>query len=131
MTTRYAPDAYQQMQVLSSDPRMLVLLLCQALVRNLLRARRAIESGDYEEKSLALTQASDILDELICSLRVDVGGELAQNLCALYAHLQAQLVEVDLRDDLDRLGYVDSIAGKLANAWEEALERCQQQTQAA
>ncbi len=129
MASKYAPEAYQEMQVLGSDPRQLVVLLCQALVRYLIRAEDAIGREDWETKADALSRAQQILSELICALDEEVGGELAEQLRALYAHLQMQLVDVDLQDDLDRLAYVTEIATKLVGAWEEALDRCQQQVE--
>ncbi|MGC9319480.1 MAG: flagellar export chaperone FliS [Armatimonadota bacterium] len=122
-----APQAYQQMQVLGSDPRRLVVLLCQALVTYLRRTESAIRARDYRTKGAALCQAQAIFSELICSLDTGIGGDLAERLRALYAHLQRQLVDVDLQDDLDRLAYVTEIAEKLGDAWEEALRRCQQE----
>ena len=127
MASKYAPEAYQEMQVLGSDPRQLVVLLCQALLRYLVRAEDAIGREDWETKADALNRAQQILSELICALDEEVGGELAEQLRALYAHLQMQLVDVDLQDDLDRLAYVTEIATKLVSAWEEALDRCQEQ----
>jgi flagellar secretion chaperone FliS len=127
MASKYAPQAYQEMQVLGSDPRQLVVLLCQALVRYLVRTEEAIKREDWETKAAALIRAQQILSELICALDEEIGGELATQLRALYAHLQRQLVDVDLQDDLDRLAYIIEIASKLVNAWEEALERCQEQ----
>ncbi|MEA3402302.1 MAG: flagellar export chaperone FliS [Armatimonadota bacterium] len=120
-----APQAYQQMQVLGSDPRQLVVLLCQAVVTYLRRAERAIKARDYQTKSDALCRAQAIFSELICSLDTEIGEDLAERLRALYAHLQRQLVDVDLQDDLDRLAYVTEIAEKLGDAWEEALRECQ------
>ncbi|MGI5817241.1 MAG: flagellar export chaperone FliS [Armatimonadota bacterium] len=127
MASKYAPEAYQEMQVLGSDPRQLVVLLCQALVRYLMRADDAIRRRDWETKSAALCRAQQIFSELICSLDEEIGGELAEQLRALYVHLQRQLVDVDLQDDLDRLAYVSEMAARLVNAWEEALERCREQ----
>lgn len=127
MASKYAPQAYQEMQVLGSDPRQLVVLLCQALVRYLVRTEEAIKREDWETKAAAVIRAQQILSELICALDEEIGGELATQLRALYAHLQRQLVDVDLQDDLDRLAYIIEIASKLVNAWEEALERCQEQ----
>ncbi len=127
MTVPQAPDAYQQMQVLGSDPRQLVVLLCQALVRYLARTEEAIKARDYATKSRAICRAQGILSELICSLDLEIGGELAKDLRRLYAHLQRQLVDVDLQDDLDRLAYVREIADGLVHAWEEALRACRQE----
>ena len=127
MTGKHAPNVYQQMQVLGTDPRRLVVLLCHALVRYLGRAQSAIERSDHEAKGRALVHADRVLSELICSLDLDIGGDLAERLRDLYAHLQRQLVDVDLQDDLDRLSYVREIAGKLADAWEEAARLCQEE----
>lgn len=127
MTGRQAPNVYQQTQVLGSDPRSLVVLLCQALVRYLARAQNAIERRDYEAKAVALVHAEQVLSELICSLDLEIGGDLAGKLRDLYAHLQRQLVDVDLQDDLDRLAYVVEIAEKLRDAWEEAADRCEEE----
>ncbi len=129
MAAGYAPQAYQEMQVLSAEPRQLIILLCQALARYLMRTEDAIRRRDYEAKSAAIDRAQGILSELSCALDDEVGGELAGQLRALYAHLQLQLVDVDLQDDLDRLAYVTEIASKLIHAWEEALERCRHQEQ--
>lgn len=129
MMANHAPNAYQEMQVLGSDPRRLVVLLCQALTRYLVRAHSAIERRDYEAKSRALVHAEQVLSELICSLDLEIGGDLAERLRGLYAHLQMQLVDVDLQDDLDRLRYVMEIAEKLRDAWEEAARRCPEEKQ--
>ena len=104
-------------------------MLCRAIVRYLTRARDAIGRRDWETKSAALIRAQQILSELTCSLDTEIGGDLARGLRDLYTHLQLQLVDVDLQDDLDRLSYVIEIAVKLVNAWEEALERCRDQEQ--
>ncbi len=126
MTGRQAPNAYQEMQVLGSDSRKLVVLLCQALKRYMLRAKSAIESCDYEAKAQALIHANQVLSELICSLDLEAGGEMAENLRDLYVHLQRQLVDVDLQDDIHRLNHVIEITQKLADAWEEAAQKCAQ-----
>ena len=124
-----APSAYQEVQVRGTDPRGLVTLLFQGLMKFLVRARAAVEEQDYARKADALSKAQGILSELICSLDEEKAPDLAPSLKALYAHLQRELVEADLQDDLERLDYVDEIAHKLHDAWEEALEKCQQEEQ--
>lgn len=119
-----APQAYQQTQVLGSDPRRLVILMCQALVRFLERAERAIQRRDFEAKADALYRAQAVLSELECSLDAAAGGELAASLRRFYAGLARRIAEVDLRDDLELLGEVIAGARRLADTWEEALRLC-------
>jgi len=123
----YGPQAYQEVQVRGTDAKGLVIMLFQGLMKFLNRARVAIEQRDYDAKANALYKAEAILGELICSLDEDKAPELSKSLRALYAHLQRELVEADLQDDLERLDYVTEIAQNLSGAWEEALRRCQQQ----
>lgn len=122
-----APSAYQEVQVRGTDPRGLVTLLFQGLMKFLVRARAAVEEQDYAKKADALSKAQGILSELICSLDEEKAPDLAPSLKALYAHLQRELVEVDLQDDVERLAYVTEIAQMIRDAWEEALQICQQQ----
>ena len=68
MASKYAPQAYQEMQVLSADPRQLIILLCQALLRYLVRADDALRRRDYEAKSAAVNRAQGILSELSCEI---------------------------------------------------------------
>jgi len=119
--------AYQAMQVQGADSKRLVILLFRGLLKFLARARAALEGRDYEAKAAALSKAQGILGELICSLDDRQVPELVRALRALYAHLQRELVEADLQDDLARLEYVTEMAQKLCDAWEEALQRCQEQ----
>lgn len=126
MLTARAPQAYQQTQVLGSDPRRLVVLMCQALVRFLERAQRAIERRDFEAKADALYRARAVLSELECSLDVAAGGEVAANLGRLYARMARQVAEVDLSDDPELLHEVIGDARRLADTWEEALRVCLQ-----
>lgn len=123
MATR-APQAYQQTRVLGSDPRRLVVLMCQGLVGFLEQADRAIQRNDFEAKANALYRAQLILSELQCSLDVNAGGELAVNLRRLYAYLSRQIIEVDLSDDRKRLAEVIADSRRLAHTWEEALRLC-------
>jgi len=121
-----APGAYQEVQVRGADRRGLVVLLFQGLLKFLTRAHAALEARDYASKADALSKAQAILSELICSLDEEKAPDLSRSLKALYAHLQRELVEADLTDDLQRLCYAIEIVQKLAKAWEEALRTCQQ-----
>ncbi|MGD9494914.1 MAG: flagellar export chaperone FliS [Armatimonadota bacterium] len=122
-----APQAYHEAQVLGSDRRELVVLMFRALVRYLVRAEQAMGRRDFEAKADALARANAVLSELICSLDEKTGGELAASLRRLYLWMQAELLEVDLNDDGERLGTLIELTRGLARTWEEALRRCRQE----
>ena len=123
----YAPEAYRRTQVEGADRKYLVVLLMQALLTFLGRAGRAIEQRNWEAKARALDRARAVLTELGCSLDESKGGDLARNLQRLYAHWQTRLVAIDLSDDQADLARLQDAVGKLADAWQEAFERCRAQ----
>ncbi len=119
------PDAYKTVQVTSSDPKMLVILLFESARRYLEQARDAIARRDFETKHRRLTLAQEIFTELQLALDDRPAPELARNLRALYAHIIRTITEANLEDSLEKLDYALDIVRKLENAWKEAAQRCQ------
>ncbi len=117
-------QAYRTVEVQSSDPRMLVVMLFQAAVRKVLRARQALGEGQWEEKHTSISRAQEILQHLSLALDETRAPELAPRLAGLYAHLDRVLAEANLDNDADKLDYVLEILTKLAEAWQEAVSRC-------
>lgn len=123
----YGANTYQQTRVEGVEQDYLVILLMQAVLKFLNRAAHAMAEEDRETKADALAKAGAVLSELICSLDEEAGGELARQLRDLYLHWQTQLVDADIEDNLDTLNYVRQAAKGLADAWQEAWERCQRE----
>jgi len=103
---------------------MLVVMLFQAAVRKVLRARQALGEGQWEEKHTSISRAQEILQHLSLALDETRAPELAPRLAGLYAHLDRVLAEANLDNDADKLDYVLEILTKLAEAWQEAVSRC-------
>ena len=118
--------AYQAVQIHSSDPRTLVVLLFEHAVQSVRQAQEAIKQRNWERKHQQISRARQILDYLAASLDDTHAPELVSNLRALYAHLCRTLTEADLEDSLDKLTYAEEILAKLHQAWREAAEKCSQ-----
>jgi len=67
--------AYQKVQAETSSPGELVVLLYDALLKNLRRAVAALEAGESERVNEALTRAQDITLELRAGLDADAERE--------------------------------------------------------
>lgn len=117
--------AYRDVDVQSSDPKMLLLMVFDHAVKCLQEAIRAIETKDWEKKRFNIARAQQVLDYLQATLDDSAAPDLAQNLRALYSHINTQLVEADLQDDIERLRYAHDIMDRLRGAWREAAARCQ------
>ena len=91
MFTSYGPraNAYQRINVETSmhtlDQHQLVSLLYEGVLTSLATARGALARGDVATKCNAISKAVRIIEEgLSTALDIEAGGELAQNLSALY-----------------------------------------------
>src|SRR5215831_2044471 len=98
--------AYREREILSASPARLVVLLFEHAHANLLRARHAVQSGNIEVRVEAIGKARAAISELLASLDVERGGDLARNLSGVYTFILSELVNVGRRRDggqLERL----------------------------
>jgi flagellar protein FliS len=81
-------------------------------------ARRHLASGAIRERSLQIMKAWRILHELGQSLDHQRGGEISPALARLYAYMQTRLIEANTRQADGPLAEVESLLGKLCEAWQ-------------
>jgi len=110
---------YRRMEVVTADPKRLVILCYESVIGNLRLARSCYESGEFEVKANALQKALDVICELRNALDFERGGEIARNLDALYAYMNRRLLDADLRKDLQGIDEVVAMLEDLESAWKE------------
>ncbi len=94
----------------------------EGLLRFLARARRGIETLDYDEKHAGFARAQTIILELHRTLDFSAAPELAGNLARIYSYLLEELAYADAEDDGGRVQGVIDIVMDLRNVWAEAAE---------
>lgn len=121
--TRRTPiSAYQNVSietnVASASPHGLVTLLFEGARQAILVARAGIEAGDIPRKGSAITKAIDIiLNGLRASLDLEQGGNVAQNLYALYDYMARRLLHANLKNDTAALDEVLRLLSEIHEAW--------------
>ena len=126
MVTSYGPraNAYQRINVETSmhtlDQHQLVSLLYEGVLTSLATARGALARGDVATKCNAISKAVRIIEEgLSTALDIEAGGELAQNLSALYDYSLRQLILANARNDDAMLGEVMRLIEPIAQSWND------------
>lgn len=118
-----AASAYKRVAVESSieaaDPHQLVHMLFDALLQSMMRARGALERGDLAEKGTQIGKAVRIIEEGLKAGLDPAGGEMTQNLGALYAYSVRRLTEANLRNDAAALAEVVGLIEPVAQAWQD------------
>lgn len=114
--------AYGQMAVntraTTTDPHGLIEMLFDAVDEQLAIALGTLDTGDAERRGKAVSKAVMLLQEgLRGGLDLDKGGELAQQLDALYEYCAARLVEAHTRRDRATLQEVREHLRTVAEGW--------------
>ncbi len=118
MLGAYATAQYQEMQVQTSQGK-LVVMLYDGAIRFLYLGLDAMRRGDLEQQSHYISRAQNILAHLMATL--DMGaGEISHQLASIYRYCIERLLYANAEDRAD---YVEEVIGHLAplrDAWEHA-----------
>jgi flagellar protein FliS len=83
-----------------------------------------MEEHNVAEKGEAISRALAIIDEgLRASLDKKAGGEIAENLDALYAYMISRLIAANLHNQTEPLDEVVRLLSDIKGAWEEIAPR--------
>jgi len=123
MNATTATKAYAAVEIESgvhaADPHKLIAMLYQGALLAIANARNSMLRKDIPAKGAAISKAIMIIGEgLQASLDKNVGGELAQNLDALYGYMCTRLLIANVNDDIAALDEVAHLLGELKGAWD-------------
>src|SRR5207247_1210243 len=103
----------------NASPQRLIIMLYDGALKSVFAAKAAMIRGDTPAKGAAVSKAVAIIDEGLCAvLNVDAGGEIAQNLMALYEYISTRLLHANLKNDLASLDEAARLLTELKHAWE-------------
>ncbi|MNN02714.1 Flagellar protein FliS [compost metagenome] len=112
-------QAYQKNKYQTASPHRLTLMLYQGAIQFATKAQKAIHDGDIAETNKYVQKTQDIVYELMSSLDMKQGGEIARNLRSLYMYMVNRLIEGNIRKSEEAVGEVIQMLEELKSAWEE------------
>lgn len=112
---------YQQNQVLTASPEQILVMLYDGAIRFTRQAMTGIETDQRHVMREGVSRAMAIITEFANTLDHSVGGEIAENLDALYAFMNKQLTEANLDNDMEKLKVVETLLLDLRATWVEAI----------
>ena len=109
---------------IAGNPHKLIAMLYEGALIAILQAEHHMKQNNVIEKSAAINKASDIiLMGLDASLNLEQGGEIGENLHALYSYMCQQLILCNLHNDISKLKEIYNLILDLKNAWDAIAPR--------
>lgn len=123
MSSSFATKTYASVgiesKVHSADPHMLISMLFQGALLAIANAKNGILRKDIPAKGIAISKAIAIIGEgLHASLDKKAGGEIAENLAALYDYMVFRLSDASINNDITKLDEVTNLLTDLKGAWD-------------
>jgi len=102
----------------SASPHRLIVMLYDGALEAIRKAKLYMEMKDPIQKGQAIDKALRIIHEgLAASLNRNEGGQLAEQLLALYDYIGNELISANARNDVQRLDACTKLLEDLRSAW--------------
>ena len=120
--SHYATRAYANVGVNtavdSASPHKLVLMLYDALLKQLRIAKLHIERREVAHKGAAISKAISFIDQgLRLGLDLERGGSIASQLLALYDYSTTRLLHANVHNDIAAIDEVIRLIEPIRSAW--------------
>jgi len=122
-STKTAVNAYQTVQVdaavLGASPHELIAKLLSKAISSVSEARGYMLNNDIPNKTGQIKIAISIIsDGLRGSLDMEAGGEIAENLDALYEYMLQRLMVGHAKNDPVALDEVNTLLREIKSGWD-------------
>jgi len=112
-------DQYRKASVAGATPLQLVVMLYDGCLRFMSAGQKAMEDKDLFKQNENLQKAQKILAELMSTLDMETGGEVASNLFSLYTFAYNRLVEANIQDKPEYIAQAVEVMSQLRESWVE------------
>ena len=110
-------NAYKKASVNTLDQTKLIIMLYDGAIKNASFAVEHMKSGQIEKVHDCLIKTKNIVTELMATLNMDRGGEIANNLQSLYSYMFSQLIEANMNKKTEPVVIVIDLLKELRAAW--------------
>lgn len=107
-----------QTDVNDASPHRLIQMLLDAALEKIAKAKGFMANKKIQAKGENIGMAISIIDVLRASLDMQSGGDISQNLEALYDYMTRRLTEANVRNDVALLDEVANLLLPIKQAWD-------------
>lgn len=115
------PNAYRESAVMTASPAQLVVMLYDGAGRFLRQALAAYAEQDATRALQPLARAMAIVEELLATLDIERGGEIATRLQGIYVWSLSEMSDVRFGADPKRLEAIAKHLLELRDGWAQVV----------
>lgn len=108
---------YQKGAIGGASPLQLVVMMYDGALRFMEQGKHAMKLHDLEKQNYYLLKAQKIVMELTACLDMEQGGEIAQNLLALYGYVVNELMDANIKDRSEGIDRSIRVISDLRESW--------------
>jgi flagellar protein FliS len=123
-----AQDTYRVNQIQMASKEQLLIITYDIGIRSCAAAERAVDVNDVEQINNHLKRAQAVVRELMITLNLEQGGDVAASLLRLYDYMYYQLVEANVKKDGAPIRMVRQMLEELKATWVEAISKLKMET---
>ena len=116
-------NAYKKASVNTLDQNKLIIMLYDGAIKNANFAVEYMKSGEIEKVHDSLIKTKNIVTELLATLNMENGGEIAKNLKSLYSYMFSLLIEANMEKKSKPVLNVIDLLKELRGAWVQIREK--------
>ncbi|GHU32757.1 flagellar protein FliS [Spirochaetia bacterium] len=121
-----ALSTYKNTGISTASASQLVIMLYDGAIRHLDQSLELLHANmekkdpaKIEKISRSILKAQEIIAELMSTLNMDEGGDVAKNLLSLYTWFHRELLEANIAQDIHQVTVVRNLMSELRDAWNE------------
>lgn len=118
----YGFNAYKKTSIHTASKEQILLMLYQSAIKNCKKAMEAIDNKQIAAKGEHIGKLQDIIIELNNSLDHEIGGEISQELSALYDYVLFASTQANIKIDKEPLEGCLKVLNILYEGWSEAIK---------
>ena len=108
---------YQKSAINSASPVGVVVMLYDAAIGFMEQGKAALAHADYDKQNTLLQKAQRIVVELMGSLDMERGGDIAKNLMSLYSYVWNELIQANIHDKPECIDHALMVFTELRVSW--------------
>jgi flagellar secretion chaperone FliS len=121
MKSYWQLDRYNQVAVKTADQKELILICYDEAIRSLRQGKECYLKNEFEEKARLFIRAQDFITELMVSLNLEAGGQIACNLKSIYQYVIDSIIRADLKKNFKLIDRLIAMLSELRSAWADIV----------